>query len=289
MTDFCEQPVGKPIACAAHDPCAAGWAKVDAEVAQVDTMTDVRERNKVISASYAKLYQSAPELKWAGAAAFASKQVGCGMDTAHTWLDDYPGGIEAATRNLAMSGGAIDPVTLTMYDARQTLADGNLAVYDELYAPLQFYAQNKGKMSNEQIIECVKHKPGKPADPSSVQGLQQTMDGKPASGALTMLRHEQEDTLQAVAYDKSWLFRRSLDVSRLTGYPPITFVVAAGCKSPDPSKVVDFADYSGPLYDFKSRWPFAQDCARRFVQLADGPGSGDAVNAALSQIADGRP
>ena len=83
------------------------------------------------------------------------------MDTAHTYLDDYPGGIEAANRNMAMAGGAIDPVTLTMYDARQTLAAGNLAVYDELYPPLQFYAQIKGKIS-----------------------------GRPTEGAMTMLLHE---------------------------------------------------------------------------------------------------
>lgn len=289
MADFCEQPVGKPLACTAHDPCAVGWAKVDAEVAKIDAMPDVRGRNKAISASYAKLYMAAPELKWAGAAAFASKQVGCGMDTAHTYLDDYPGGIEAANRDMAMAGGAIDPVTLTMYDARQTLATGNLAVYDELYPPLQFYAQNKGKMSKEQIMACVKHKPGKAADASSIDGLQQIINGRPKVGALTMLRHEQEDTLQDVAYDKSWLFRRSLDVSRFTGYPPITFVVAAECNSADASRVIDFKNYSGPLYDFKSRWPFAQDCAGKFIELADSPATSGAVNQALSRIADGGP
>ena len=289
MADFCEQPVGKPIVCTAYDPCAVGWKNVDAEVAKVDAMGDIRERNKAISASYAKLYMAAPELKWAGAAAFASKQVGCGMDTAHTYLDDYPGGIEAANRNMAMAGGAIDPVTLTMYDARQTLAAGNLAVYDELYPPLQFYAQNKGKMSKEQMMECVKHKPGKAADASSVIGLQQMLDGDPKIGAMTMLLHEQKGTLQKVAYGKSWLFRRSLDMSRLTGYPPVTYVVAAECTTTDASRVVDFKNYSGPLYEFKSRWPFAQDCASKFIELADSPSTRGAVNQALSQIAHGGP
>jgi hypothetical protein len=86
-------PAGSPVqACQAGDPCAAPWKTVQDEVAKVDNMTDIRQRNRAISASYARLYMASPDLKWAGAAAFASKQVGCGMDTAHTYLDDYPGG-----------------------------------------------------------------------------------------------------------------------------------------------------------------------------------------------------
>ena len=120
-----------------------------------------------------------------------------------------------------------------------------------------------------------------------VRGLQQTMDGKPEMGAITMLQHEQQDTLQQKAYDASWLFRRSLDVSRLTGYPPVTFVVDAACTSADSGKVVNFKDYKGALYDFDSRWPFAQDCASRFVDLSSSPASSAAVNQSLNQIANG--
>jgi hypothetical protein len=288
MGDFCAQPIGKPQVCGAIDPCAAGWARVDSEVARVDAMSDIRERNRAISASYANLYKGSPDLKWAGAAAFASKQVGCGMDTARTYLDDYPGGAEAAIGDMAMSGGAVDPVTLTMFDARQTLGAGNLAVYDELYPPLRFYEQNKGKMTNEQILECIDHRTGnKVVDPSITRGLRQTMDGKPESGARTMLEHEQRETLQGVAYDKSWLFRRSLDVSRLTGYPPVTFVVSAACTSIDKTKVVDFANYKGPLYDFASRWPFADDCAKLFIDLSSSPTTGAAVDQALTEISRG--
>jgi len=262
-------------------------------------MTDIRDRNRAISGSYARLYQSSPDLKWAGAAAFASKQVGCGMDTAHTYLDNYPGGIEAATRDLANSGSAIDPATLTMYDARQTLAAGNLAVYDELYPALRFYQQNNNSMSKDQILACMSHKPPPPLDLSITRGLKQIMDGNPNGGALTMLRHEQFDTLQNVAYDKSWLFRRSLDLSRLTGYPPITFVVSAACMSSDPAYVVNFKDFGGALYDPDKRWPFAQECANRFINLVDSPESSEieigapasreAVNQALGEIAHGAP
>jgi hypothetical protein len=212
---------GSPVMpCGAADPCAQPWRKVNDEVVKTAAIPDIRDRNRAISASYARLYKASPDLKWAGAAGFASKQVGCGMDTVHTYLDDYPGGIERASRDLAAGGGAIDPITLTMYRARQTLGDGNLALFNELYPALKFYEQTKGSMSKEQILACMDDKPGPPLDPSIKRGLKQVMDGNPNGGALTMLRHEQFDTLQKVAYDSSWLFRRSLDVSRLFGYLP---------------------------------------------------------------------
>ena len=193
MGDFSATPAGQPLCCTSTDACAAGWKSVNDAVAKVDAMPDIRARNKAISASYAKLYMASPDLKWAGTAAFASKQVGCGMDTAHTYLDDYPGGIGQAAQDMAASGGGIDPVSATMYDARQTLGAGNLAVYDELYPSLKFYQENKATMSSQQIMSCIKNKPGTPVDPSITKGLQQTMDGHGTDGAITMLMHEQQD------------------------------------------------------------------------------------------------
>lgn len=289
MGDFSATAPGKPLCCSSVDPCAAGWKAVNDEVAKVDAMPDIRARNKAISASYANLYMASPDLKWAGTAAFASKQVGCGMDTAHTYLDDYPGGVEQASKDMAMNGAGIDPVSATMYDARQTLGAGNLAVYDELYPSLRFYQENKATMSSQQIMGCIKNKPGTPVDPSITKGLQQTMDGHGTDGAITMLMHEQQDTLQKTAYDSSWTFRRSLDVSRLTGYPPVQLAMTADCSSSDPSKIVDFKNFPGPLYDFQSRWPFAKACANQFVSLADSPTSGPSILRSLQAISDAAP
>ncbi len=289
MGNFSATSVGQPLCCSSTDPCAAGWKAVNDEVAKVDAMPDIRDRNKAISASYANLYVASPDLRWAGTAAFASKQVGCGMDTAHTYLDDYPGGIAQAAQDMAANGGGIDPVSAAMYDARQTLGAGNLAVYDELYLSLRFYQENKGTMTSQQIMSCVKNKPGTPVDPSLTKGLQQTMDGHGTDGAITMLMHEQQDTLQKTAYDSSWMFRRSLDVSRLTGYPPVQLVMSADCSSGDASKIVDFKNFPGPLYDFQSRWPFAKACANQFVSLADAPSSGPSILRSLHAIADAFP
>lgn len=279
-------PVVKPCA---KDPCAAGWAKVQKEVAQTDAITDIRQRNRVISASYARLYQASPDLKWAGAAAFASKQVGCGMDTAHTYLDDYPGGLQQATQDTAKAGGGgVDPITLTMYSSRQALGDGNKGVYDELYPPLRFYQENKGTMSKAQIMACLDHKPGAPLHPDIRTGIQQTMDGQGARGAITMLHHEQADTLQSM-YDDNWALRRGLDVARLTGIPATKLVMTADCGGADALHTVDFKNYGSRLtdrlYNFDDRWKFTQDAAGRFVQLTDSPATKPGIDQALNQIA----
>lgn len=276
--------------CAPVDPCAAPWARVREEVARTDAMTDIRARNRAISASYARLYQGAPELKWAGTAAFASKQVGCGMDTAESYLDRWPGGGDKAIEDITRGEGVVDPVTLAKYDARETLGVGNLAVYDELYPPLRFYQQNKGHMTNDQIMACMDHKRGSPpVHESTLRGLRQTMNGDGAGGAITMLRHEQRDTLQASVYDRSWMFRRGLNIAKLTGWPSMKLAFSAACETSDPGKNVDFRDYSGQLYNFDARWPFAREAANRFVSLAGNPASAGDISRSLAEIARAAP
>lgn len=266
MEEFGNQPVGKPLACSAGDCCKAGWDKVYQEVNQVDGIEDVRQRNKKISASYAELYMAAPELKWAGTAAFASKQVGCAMGTAAgwSWLNETP---------------------LTILGA------GNLAVYDELYPPLRFYQQNKGVLDNEQILKCMTEKPGAPVDPQILSGLEQIMKGDPIGGSLAMLKHEQEDTLQKAVYDKAWIMRRAIDVGDYFGgwLGSMQLVFDAKCSSDDSGLIVDFNDDKyddGHLFVFQDRWPFAQDCAQKFVDLADGRGTKAAILKSLQDIAN---
>lgn len=269
------------------EQCRAAWTAANAEATKVDAIPDVRARNRAISADYAKLYLDSPDLKWAGAAAFASKQVGCGMDESHTYLDDYPGGPLRAMQNVAQEGGAIDPVTLTEFGARQALGDGNRAVYDELYPPLRVYDQLKGQQTGQEIMSCMDHKPGTPIDPSIRRGIEQTVDGHGEQGALTMLKHEQQDTLQSTVYDKSPAMRAGLFLNSLVGYPAVQLVVANQCTSSDPAKVVDFKNYPGKLYNFNDRWPFAIDSAQRFNSLAKAPETRGDVERALKEIANG--
>lgn len=316
MADFGNQPVGKPLACGAGDCCKAGWDRVYQEVDKVDGIEDVMERNKAISASYAELYIAAPELTWAGTAAFASKQVGCAMSDAQVVnMASDPlgflagaalsrsgmseslsviGRLKRASKLLAMSTGAGATLAGVAYGSDvvlETLADGNLAVYDELYPPLRFYQQNKGVLNNKQILECMTEKPGAPVDQQILSGLQQVMQDDPVSGALTMLKHEQEDTLQKAVYDESWIMRRAIDVGDYSGgvLGSMQLVFDAKCSSDNLRLVVDFNDDKyddGHLYNFQDRWGFAQDCAQKFVDLASAPDTESAIMKSLHDIAN---
>ena len=42
-------------------------------------IADPKARNSAINAAYAQLWLDDPRFQWAGLAAFASKQVGCGL------------------------------------------------------------------------------------------------------------------------------------------------------------------------------------------------------------------
>lgn len=64
--------------------CACLWRIYQREAEEIVApdgvlIADPVERNRVINAAYARLWMHDPRFQWAGLAAFASKQVGCGM------------------------------------------------------------------------------------------------------------------------------------------------------------------------------------------------------------------
>lgn len=66
------------------------WASFQAEAEQIVTVDgrltgNDEERNKRINAAYARLWLADRRFQWAGLAAFASKQVGCGLLHAGGW------------------------------------------------------------------------------------------------------------------------------------------------------------------------------------------------------------
>lgn len=64
--------------------CACLWRHYQREAQEIVApngvlIADPVERNRVINAAYARLWLHDPRFQWAGLAAFASKQVGCGL------------------------------------------------------------------------------------------------------------------------------------------------------------------------------------------------------------------
>ena len=244
-----------------HD-CKAIWDKVMAETRRVSGIEDAQKRNQQITADYAKLYLAQPDLKWAGVAAFASKQVGCGMSPVY---------------GMGKAGGSV-------------AGPGNKAVFDELYPPLSFYQQAKAAgFSNDEIKACLKSAPGKPLDPSITNGINQVMAGKPMNGAKLMLQHEQKDTLQESVYNGYWT-KKGLWLNEVTGgtFASENLVYTENCRGAPGDPHIDFADYPGRIYNFKERWPFASDAADKFGTLTSNPATEPGISSSLRQLSTGK-
>ena len=138
--------------------------------------------NRRITAAYAHMYLSNPAFQWAGMAAFASSEVGRGMQEAQN----------GALRRIAEGN-----------DIRDMLATGNWAVYNDIY--WQFLAYKKGGMAEMgrllqngdiphdmylawQLIDLGTRN----NDPSAV-----------SAGNKKILEHEQNVTLKEAIYDDS--------------------------------------------------------------------------------------
>ena len=227
--------------------CAEHWDEVIRDIADIAAVQDPEERNRKISAAYADLYLKNPELKWAGAAAFASKQVGCGMRQGGTRLLH---GLAELDRFFGLPAD--------WYDIRKILGDGNLAVFNDIYPALLFYANNKGCATSDQIQECLEDAPSNlDISEDLIMAFEDIESGKYDQAALKMLREEQEGPVQSVVFDRTWM-RLMNKLNRGSGgrLANTDLALAADCET-DEAHMVFYQDDFGPIEDFDNRWKFA--------------------------------
>lgn len=167
---------------------------------------------------------------------------------------------------------------------------GNKAVFDELYPPLNFYHEAKAAgLNNDEIKACLRNAPDGKLDQAITRGMDQVMDGNAQAGALTMLKHEQQDTLDKAVYS-SWWTRRGLQANEVTGGALASedLVFTQNCQASGNDPHINFADYPGHIYDFDSRWPFAQAAASKFGGLTSNPATSSGIDSSLRQLSTGQ-
>ncbi len=258
--------------------CANAWKEAEAPTAKIAAEPDPIKRNRMISAAYAQAYQQTPELPWFGTAAFASKQVGCGMqaakDTRNNWLAYVgTGGDSPAMADATLSA----------------LGNGNKAVFQEMMPVQKFYHDH----GIDALRQCAPER--NPPVPKNVmdgfnlaaKGKADQNDAEVRKGALSMLWQEQSVTLQRSAYDNA-LFSKALqkNQSAQEGWlptfglsQPTKVVFDAACAS---DSAPSYEASGGNLSDPKWRWNFAQATAGKFSDLdASQP---QQINSALQQI-----
>lgn len=259
--------------------CARQWKELQDEAMAIIAPYDGdhRERNRVISAAYAKLYMSNPhDFIWAGLAAYASKQVGCAMDHArgavNTGRGMTVGGAGAVAHGLARGpagiGEAVAGGVVGAYGAGaagaadytyELLGKGNRELFLDIY-PLQRFYQLYGM---EALKSCAGAR--NPPIPLVVLDGFEALTGEHPDrqkNLRLLAEHEQLNILQEQIYNDE-LFRDIL-VANETGLPmtsPAKVIMSSGCSDPtsDGSMTLKFNDgwFSGngvpELYDQSER------------------------------------
>jgi len=179
---------------------------------------DDTARNKRINAAYARLWLADNRFQWAGLAAFASKQVGCGLlharQLSEKSKDELQAVVHWAGNSTDAAGMSAMPVTVrnSADDMAARLALGNLHLFLDIYPLHRFYMERGPKefsayLANRQAIaRKVEWKVGKqlqfgfPFDEVKA-GFEHIGRGNLVLSVESLAWHEQVNILQAIMYN----------------------------------------------------------------------------------------
>ncbi len=264
--------------------CTKAWQQAEGEAdAIINRSDDPIQRNKYINAAYAQLYRQDPRLHWLGAAAFASKQVVCGLQEAKQVSDLADAQMEAVKW-----GAEPDPITQlkggyakAVYDALKT---GNRNVFKDVYPAHVFYERN----GLTHLRECAgTRRP--PLDDKVLQGFSDIDAGHSADGAMKILQHEQLDILQTrdvfgnqemvdIMGRNQWWSDVPV-LGPLLGAQKTSVSYTPNCGG-DPSVTFTGKNPADP----NERWPYAQKVVQKFEDLISNPTTNQKLQSDLGTI-----
>lgn len=278
---------------------------VDGKIIEDDTT-----RNKRINAAYARLWLADNRFQWAGLAAFASKQVGCGLLHARRLSDKSRDELRAAGNwagsSTEAAGMSALPVTIrnSADDMATRLGHGNLHLFLDIYPLHRFYMERGPKefdayLGRRQGIAKkvkweVEHqlKFGFPFSEIRT-GFDWIEDGNLVRSVEFLAWHEQVNVLQAIMYNDPAM-QRALASNQLAwamGFPSgvymeVQLTLSAQCK-PKAGWTAYFPRLKGAqLWVVKERMTFVLAAAQRFDELLKGR-ERPYVEASLRTIAAG--
>lgn len=256
-----------------------------------------RERNKRINAAYAKLWLADKRFQWAGLAAFASKQVGCGLlHAAETIAKNrrereqlqfsiaaaFPGAEAAVGVQAGTEAGAA-----YMF---QKLGFGNAHLFLDIYPLHRFYmergwkefAAHLEKRQNDKYpvywaVHRNKLRFGTPFREIRTAFFR-IERGDLVNSVESLAQHEQVNILQKIMYDDEVL-RRLLAMNQYawaTGFPTgdyqeIQLTLTAECRARTGFTSWFSRNKHASLWLADERMIFVKQAAQRFDQLLNGP------------------
>jgi hypothetical protein len=281
--------------------CASVWLRCQREAEEWiapagKLIADPILRNRRINTAYAQLWLADNRFQWAGLAAFASKQVGCGLlhsaqkvtaamqDIAHMAASGvYASNTELASASVMPAGTAAG----AGYMFGQ-LGLGNMALFLDIYPLHRFFMLRGG----DHLTSCLETRQSIatkvlwPVDKKMLEfgkpfkeikdGFSAVAQNQIAASVLHFARHEQVNILQAVIYN-DFVMRRALDANQFawaTGFPSgvaeaIELTLSARCRPDNAGRlsVMFSRDRRAKLYDQKQRMVFVHQAADRFDKL----------------------
>jgi hypothetical protein len=300
--------------------CAGVWLRCQQEAEEWiapggKLITDPIARNRRINRAYAQLWLADHRFQWAGLAAFASKQVGCGLlhsaqkvADARREIDDMAAsGTYGSNTELAYASTMPAGTSAGAAYMFGQLGLGNMALFLDIY-PLHRFFMLRGfehLASCLQMRQSIAAKVLWPVDKKVLDfgkpfkeikdGFQAVAQGQIAASVLHFAQHEQVNVLQAVIYN-DFAMRRALDANQFawaTGFPSgvaeaIELTLSARCR-PDnggPLTVIFSKEKRAKLYDQEQRMVFVRQAAERFDKLLHSQ-ERPAIVDAITAIAEG--
>ncbi|MRW92677.1 hypothetical protein GJ699_22010 [Duganella sp. FT80W] len=302
--------------------CASIWLRVQREAeAWVapggKLIADPIARNRRINQAYAQLWLADRRFQWAGLAAFASKQVGCGLLHAAENIRRSQQEIDANNHRLdimsSSDGTAVNSMPATIAGSAaymyQQLALGNTTLFLDIYPLHRFYmlrgfdhfrkCLDERKLIVNDIIWPIGQ--AKLAFGQSFRAILEGFDlidkGLISESVKRLAHHEQINILQTAIYSDV-MMRRALDANQFAwavDFPSgvaaeIALTLSAKCRVDRGSFTIAFSkNKSASLYDQNQRMSFVYAAAAQFNNLLSGSGRAD-VEASITEIArDGKP
>lgn len=259
-----------------------------------DFIKDDVERNRRINAAYAKLWLADNRFQWAGLAAFASKQVGCGLLHAHRLSerskDEIRTAANWASSSTEAAGMSMLPTMIRngadyMYER---LGFGNKHLFLDIYPLHRFYMErglkefllylDKRKNIGDRIEWKARKllKFGLPFGEIRA-GFQRIDEGHLSKSVVSLARHEQVNVLQAIMYNDPSM-QEALANNQLAwaiGFPSgvyteIQLTLSAECKAKDGWTSYFSRLRNAKLWVVEERMQFVNRAAERFDELLRG-------------------
>lgn len=294
----------------------ATFQKEAEDVLKIDGrwIEDDRLRNRSINAAYARLWLADQRFQWAGLAAFASRQVGCGLLHAADIVGANRRQRKLVERSLGQASvpGARYGATLKQAamelgggEMLSRLGHGNKHLFLDIY-PLHRYYMERGWKEFRDYLPNRQNKRypvhwevdsnilafGKPFQEVR-DGFQYLGEGNLRTSVEMLAQHEQVNVLQAIMYDApvmkvllAWNQFAWATEFPSGYYQEIALTLSAQCKAARGWTTWFSRNKNAKLWVAEERMRFVLNAARRFDRLLNGPQRSQ-VEVSIREIAAG--